>query len=111
MAKYQVRQQNFKATFNGRHNYTKAKVLLFLYERYLTKQPDISLKDLSTHTRTGYKNLSSLITRWLQWQYIGYRSTPHGRVYRINLKGRQWCDRWYFSIPITAIERDLGWVE
>ena len=63
------------ATFNGKHNRSKAKVLVFLYDRLENTGQGfgLSVNELSKLLDIPKGSLKSLCTRWHSWHYLKRR--------------------------------------
>lgn len=58
-----------EATFKGRHNACKSKVLIVLYK--IRGYPKgLSLSELARDTGVKYSYLESRLGKWVQWDYI-----------------------------------------
>ena len=108
MSEITVRTFNYVPSFRGKHNSTRCKAWLLLYDRYLGKKRGLKLRELALLTGISYKSLAVLLSRWIRWNYIGFRSRPRGREYSLRKRGRAWLDRWQ---PIMPLERYLAELE
>jgi len=100
MARYIIREVNYQATFNGKHNQSKAKCLIVLYERYLSGKNGLSLSRLSELSGVGYNSLSAQLPNWTRWRYVNRRGTAGKFMYSISLKGRRWLNKWASVMPL-----------
>ena len=94
-------------SFRGKHNSTRCKAWLLLYDRYLGKKRGLKLRELALLTGISYKSLSVLLSRWIRWNYIGFRSRPRGREYSLRKRGRAWLDRWQSIMPLERYLAEL----
>jgi hypothetical protein len=99
-----LKKLNHTPSFEGRHNYVKAVVWLILIEQYTGGKKGLTLKELSSVTGFGYKSLSVLLGRWARWNYVGvqYHNYSKGRRYYLKKRGRNWIERWWDYLPVTA---------
>ena len=70
-----LRYEEHYATFLGKHNRVKARVLVFLYDRLITlgESSGLSVNELSVLTHVSKGSLASLCTRWHSWHYLNRR--------------------------------------
>ncbi len=111
MYKIIVRTTNYVPTFKGKHNSTRCKAWLVLYDRFLGRKRGLTLKELALMTGISYHSLANSLTRWLKWRYIGYRTTPKGRIYRLNKRGKDWLERWWYTMPLQQYLEELETVQ
>lgn len=104
----QVKKSNYMPTFEGKHNATRCKAWLVLYDRYLAGKSGLKLRELAKITGLSYKSLSVSLSKWVKWSYVGYRSRPGGREYWLRKRGRRWIDRWQNIMPL---DRYIGELE
>ena len=107
MIRIRFKTINYVPTFRGKHNEVKSKCLLLLYNRYLDNQKGFKLAELVKMGGFNYKSLSVLLSRWIKWQYIGYRNCPGGREYRIRKRGRDWLESWQDIMPLERYISEL----
>ena len=93
-------------SFNGLHNRTKAKVLIFLL--YLSEngaRQGITINQLANLTGLPISSLRALLPKWWRWGYVNMiklgKAKPDGStcLYRIGLKGRNYVQ---LTIPTTV---------
>lgn len=110
---YQIRinTPNYVPTFLGKHNSTRCKAWLVLYDRYLGRKRGLTLRELAVMTGISYGSLAVSLTRWLKWRYIGYRTTPKGRIYQLRKRGKDWLERWWYTMPLRQYLEELEKVE
>jgi hypothetical protein len=99
---------NYVPSFRGKHNATRCKAWLLLYDRFLGNKRDLSLKELSEITEIGYKSLSVCLVKWIRWRYIGFNNHQGGRRYHILKRGRDWLERWQDQMPLEAYLSEMG---
>ncbi len=102
-----IRTINYIPSFRKIHNEVRSKCLILLYAQHLTDQRGLKLAELVELGNFNYKSVSVLLTRWINWRYIGYCSTPEGREYHILRRGRDWFDRWQEAMPLERYIREL----
>lgn len=102
-----VRTISNEPTFNGIHNATRCKAWLVLYDRYLGRKKGLTLRELALISGIGYHSLAVSLSRWIEWRYIGYRTTPKGRIYRIRKRGKEWLERWWYTMPLQRYIEEL----
>ena len=107
MYKIRVYTPNYVPTFKGKHNSTRCKAWLVLYDRYLGHKRGLILRELAALTGISYHSLANSLTKWIKWRYIGYRITPKGRIYRLRKRGREWLERWWYIIPLERYINEL----
>ena len=107
MYKIIVRTPNYVPTFKGKHNSTRCKAWLVLYDRYLGHKRGLTLRELALTTGISYKSLSVSLVRWIGWRYIGYCTTPKGRIYRLRKRGKEWLERWWYIMPLQRYLKEL----
>ena len=107
LSKITVRELNLVPSFQGKHNHTRCLAWLVLYDRYLGKKKGLKLRELALLTGISYKSLSTCLSKWIKWRYVGYRSRPGGREYRILARGRHWIDRWQSIMPLERYLNEL----
>ena len=84
-------------SWRGKHNSTKAKVLLQLYSVWSRGDHDgLCLSELVTLTGTSAASLQTLLPRWVKWDYtkVGAK-LYHDRAvkcYTIAPRGRKFCE-------------------
>ena len=100
MTNIRLKETNYTPSFEGRHNAVKVKVWLILYDAKLGGKPDKTLRELNTLTGCDYKSLSTLLTRWIKWKYVGFHNYPGGRKYYLLKRGVDWLLRWDDTMPI-----------
>lgn len=110
---YEIRDHtfNYVPTFNGKHNATRCKAWLVLYDRYLGRKRGLTLRELVILTGISYHSLAISLTRWIRWGFVGYRSAPKGRIYRLRKRGRDWLDRWWYVMPLQQYLDELASVQ
>ena len=91
---------NYVPTFSGKHNSTRCKAWLVLYDCYLGRRRGLLLRELAQKTGISYKSLSVSITKWIRWRYVGFHLTGAGRAYKLNKRGRDWLERWWYTMPL-----------
>lgn len=73
--------QPHEATFNGKHNMAKSKVLIVLLARYKQGLGGLSARELHNATGVSLTVLKTKLSQWAKWKYVvrrvasGYR--PH----------------------------------
>ena len=107
MYEVRVRTFNYVPSFNGKHNATRCKAWLLLYDRLLGGKRGLKLRELSLLTGISYKSLSVSLSKWIKWRYVGYRSTPKGRIYRLRKRGKDWLERWWYTMPLQQYLEEL----
>lgn len=103
MSKITVRTLNYVPSFRGKHNSTRVKAWLILYDRYR----GLKLAELALLTGVSYKSLSVSLSRWIKWRYVGARSHPGGREYHILKRGRAWLERWRDTMPLDRYIQEI----
>ncbi len=58
MYEVRVRMFNYRPSFNGKHNATRCKAWLLLYDRLLGGKKGLTLRELALLSGIGYKSLS-----------------------------------------------------
>ena len=111
MYQIRVRTPNYVPSFNGKHNSTRCKAWLVLYDRYLGRKRGLTLRELALMTGISYHSLAVSLTRWIKWRYIGYRTTPKGRTYRLCKRGKDWLERWWYIMPLQQYLEELEKVQ
>lgn len=106
MRRISVRKLNFVPSFSGRHNRIKLKVWLTLHDAYQAGKQGLTLRELVNMTGCDYKSLSTLLSRWVKWGYVGYQEQKFGRKYHLLKRGRAWLDRWSGFMPVNRYLRD-----
>jgi hypothetical protein len=106
---YEVKEHtfNYVPSFKGKHNSTRCKAWLLLYDRLLAGKRGLTLRELALLSNVGYKSLSVSLTRWIKWRYVGYMSTPKGRIYRLRKRGKDWLERWWYIMPLQQYFEEL----
>ena len=99
--------QSFVPTFVGKHNSTRCKAWLVLYDRYLGNKRGLTLRELAIVTGISYKSLSVSLSRWIRWRYVGYTTTPEGRIYHLGKRGKDWLERWWYTMPLQQYIEEL----
>ena len=94
-------------TFFGRHNRTRCLAWLCLYDCHLARQPGLRLRELADVTGISYKSLSVCLTKWIRWQYVGFRPRKGGRTYYLRARGIKWVDRWQYDMPYQQYRGEL----
>jgi len=107
MSKITVRTLNYVPSFRGKHNSTRVKAWLILYDRYLGKKRGLKLAELALLTGVSYKSLSASLPRWIKWRYVGARSRPGGREYSLRKRGRAWLERWRDTMPLDRYIQEI----
>lgn len=79
-----------RATFLGKHNHTKALVLVCLLQRSRDDLGGISCRELSHITGVPYGSLASLLCRWHKWKYVTRRpsTSKNGLVYSYHIASK-----------------------
>ncbi len=87
------------ATFNEKHNASKAKVLITLYHRLLKLKLTNGLGVSELHWQSGvnYDYIKSRITKWCEWGYLKRKTQENntGRpiyVYSLDERGRHFIE-------------------
>ena len=107
MYEVRVRTFNYIPSFNGKHNSTRCKVWLVLYDRLLGGKRGLKLRELALLTGISYGSLSASLPRWIRWRYVGYRSTQGGRTHCMRKRGRDWLERWWYFMPLEQYLAEL----
>jgi hypothetical protein len=102
-----LRVITYTPTFVGKHNGTRCKAWLTLYDRYLGHKRGLTLKELASTTGISYGSLAVSLCKWKKWRYVGYEPHPGGRRYHILSRGRNWLDRWQDTMPLKRYLNDL----
>jgi len=100
----------FEPSFVGKHNHVRTRTWLLLFDRRLARGRGLMLRELALQSGTDYKSLSVLLGRWVRWGYVGYRTTPKGRIYYLLNRGERWLQRWWHLAPIEMCLAELGHV-
>jgi predicted transcriptional regulator len=100
MYKLVKRTPNYVPSFRGKHNATRCKTWLVLYNCYLGHKRGLTLRELAQITGISYGSLSVCLVKWVKWRYIGYQPHPNGRQYCILKRGRDWLKRWQETMPL-----------
>lgn len=84
-------------SWRGKHNSTKAKILLQLYSVWSRGDHDgLCLSELVTLTGTSPLSLQTLLPRWTQWAYTQRSAKIHNNKpvfsYTIAPRGRKFCE-------------------
>ena len=97
----------YEPTFRGLHNHSRCLAWLTLYDCYIHRKRGLSLQELVSRTGLPYGSLASQLSRWVRWRYIGYRTTPKGRRYRLRKRAVRWLIRWQDVMPIQQYINEL----
>ncbi len=95
------------ATFNGRHNKSKSKVMIVLNHRkhQLHNNTGLSARQLYLATGVSHKYLLARLNKWVEWRYLNRYATgaTKGRPlwhYRICMRGTRFMnDILYHNYP------------
>jgi hypothetical protein len=117
MGRYSTRFRPCRpASFRGKHNITKSKVLLILNEY----RSPLSVRALAHQSHTSYDSLRSLLPKWTRWGYVLRRQVVRRHreifVYRISARGCRFVNQ---RLPVDlrrqlehelkiGVERPLG---
>jgi len=93
------------ATFRGKHNANKAKVLLFLYEEADTGRW-FRARELHAMLGIPLRSICTSLPRWCRWDKVRRRRLDGYFVYRIASDGLRWLERWYPYMPLKQYERE-----
>jgi len=109
------------ATFNERHNASKAKVLITLYHRLhkLRLTNGLGVAELHEQSGVGYDYIKSRVTKWCEWGYLkrSVRDNKIGRpiyVYTLDERGkhfiedvlpREWLQHYIAEIHAFRVKR------
>jgi len=102
-----IRTPNYVPTFEGKHNSTRCRAWLVLYDRYLGNKRGLTLRELAFMTGISYKSLSVSLIKWIRWRYIGYQPHRGGRQYCILKRGRDWLQRWQDTMPLEQYIKEI----
>ena len=97
------------ATFKGRHNSVKSKVLIVLYHRRfkLGNRTGVGVAELAGLTGCNYNYLKSRLGKWAGWRYInrslsiGERGHP-AFLYSIDDRGKRFVEE---RLPRVRLEQ------
>jgi len=95
-----------RPTFKGRHNSVKAKCLIVLYEAKMGHQIGPTAKELAAKAGVSYRSLSTLLPRWLRWEFVLCEGTYRVQ-WRIARRGQQWLNRWQSVMPLVRYVREI----
>jgi len=75
-----IQKQPHKATFRGRHNGSKSKVLLVLYDIMYTLGVNTGVTARELHLLSGvpFNTVRSRLGLWWKWGYLGRRGKADG---------------------------------
>jgi hypothetical protein len=88
-----------EATFKGKHNACKSKVLIVLYHRKyrLVDNTGLSLKELADASGVKYFYLETRLSKWVEWGYVIRKIKMGGNrpvyCYLIAKRGQQFVER------------------
>ena len=87
------------ATFRGKHNASKSKVLLICYHRKFMEHSTIGLgaRELAETSGVNYSYLKKRLPKWVEWKYLLRKATagPQGKpvfVYSIAVRGSHFLE-------------------
>ena len=87
------------ATFRGKHNASKSKILLICYHQKFMEQSTIgfSARELAEISGVSYSYLKKRLSKWVEWKYLLRKATagPHGKpvfVYSIATRGSHFLE-------------------
>ena len=93
-------------SFLGKHNATRCKSWLVLYDRYLSRKSGLTLKELAAQSGCNYYSLAHRLKDWTKWGYL-LRSNTRPYVYGIAVRGREWLLRWQSYMPLERYCKEI----
>ena len=110
--KKRKRWKFYPPTFNGRHNELKCKVLIILYEAYLSdpygKGRWLTAKQIYELSGVNYKSLLTRLPLYHQWKYVLSPKIRYGfKRYAISKAGRAYFDKYKDTMPLARYMRDI----
>ena len=102
----------YPPTFNGRHNELKCKVLIILYEAYLSdlnsKGKWLTSKQIYELSGVNYQSLLTRLPLYHRWKYILCPKIKYGfKRYAISKAGREYFDKYKEAMPLDRYMRDI----
>jgi len=85
------------ATFKGKHNQLKSKVLMLLYQE---QEHWYSARVMHEILGCDLHSLRTHLKRWHDWRRVKRRHNGFEFEYSIGVKGREWFERWQYDMPI-----------
>ena len=88
-----IRTISYRVSFEGRHNATRSKCLMVLYDRYQgNKTRGLTVRELAEQAGVNHLYIKSKVMLWVKWKYLlGYKTDPY--TFKIAERGRKWIDR------------------
>ncbi len=99
-------------SFKGKHNATRSKVLIVLFDRKVQKHDNsgFSARDLYVNTGCNYGYLQQKLSKWVKWGYLSKYAGPNfdGRptwYYRLAPRGRRFLEDRLNVLNPEALQR------
>jgi len=104
-----IQRQPHKATFEGRHNSSKARVLLSLYEIMFTHGVNKGFNAGEIHLLSGVpiNTINASLPKWHRWHYVARRAQVNGNgkpafFYYLGARGKHFVEE---RIPPDKLKR------
>ena len=95
------------ATFRGKHNELKVKVLWLLYEGKAQGIKSYTAREITELLGVNYKSLLVSLSKWVRWGYIGRLDSYGCYRYRLLTKGSTFIQIALMIAPMDRYKRDI----